>query len=154
MAADAYWFDEGTITVNDGTSDTAIAGILGLTVVPQFQSVQQLYTADSVFIESQKQAQYRVQVTLEYTKFDIDAAQEWLSGDGTAGTTEVDTSTPQKFDIKAVSTSTDGSIERTVEVTGVTFDQFPIVDGRLNEYESYNLTGVGERVSQLEDTSS
>jgi hypothetical protein len=51
--------------------------------------------------------------------------------------------------VKAVSTSADGNVERTVEVEGVTFDSFPMIDGTQGEYEQYNLTGIGEKITNL-----
>ncbi len=149
----AYWFDEGTITVeqDDGTA-TAVAGFQGLTVEAAYENLQQLYTADSVFIESQKQSNHLVNVTIDFSKWDSDAAEVWLGG-GASGATpaseSTDTSDPAKFTVRAVSTAADGSVQRTVEVEGVTFDSFPLIDGTQGEYEQYNLTGIGEKISNL-----
>jgi len=149
----AYWFDEGTITVEkaDGTS-VDVAGFQGLTVEAAYENLQQLYTADSVFIESQKQSNHLVNVTIDFSKWDSDAAEHWLGG-GASGASpanaSTDTSDPAKFTVRAVSTSADGSVQRTVEVEGVTFDSFPMIDGTQGEYEQYNLTGIGEKITNL-----
>ncbi len=153
MAANAYWFDEGTITIDkdDGTS-LAVAGFQGLTVEAQFETMERLYTADSVFIESQKQANHSVSVTVDYSKWDSDAAEYWLGGGGSGAspaTESTDTSDPAKFSITAASTAADGSVTRTVEVEGVTFENFPLVDGSQGEFEQYQLTGTGEKVTNL-----
>jgi hypothetical protein len=148
--ANAFWFDEGTITVKEADdTDLAIAGFQGLTVEAGFETLEQLYTADSVFVESQKQAQHRVNVEIEYSKWDADAAKYYLGG-GSSATASTDTSDPAKFNILAVSTSADGSIERTVEVENVTFENFPMVDGSQGEFEAYTLSGTGEKVTNLD----
>jgi hypothetical protein len=147
--ANAFWFDEGTITVEDDSgTDLAIAGFQGLTVEAGFETLEQLYTADSVFVESQKQAQHSVSVEIEYSKWAEEAAQYWLGG-GSAETESTDTSDPALFGILAVSTSADGQVTRTVEVENVTFENFPLVDGSQGEFEVYTLTGTGERVTDL-----
>jgi len=147
--ANAFWFDEGTITVEDGSgTDLAVAGFQGLTIEAGFETLEQLYTADSVFVESQKQAQHSVSVEIEYSKWAEEAAQYWLGG-GSVATTSTDTSDPALFNILAVSTSADGQVTRTVEVENVTFENFPLVDGSQGEFEVYTLTGTGEKVTDL-----
>ncbi len=155
MVADAYYFDEGTLTVTEesGSTEVAVAGIQGITIEPEYGTLERLYTADSTQIESQKQAEAAVNVEIDYSKFDIDAAKQWLGGSGSSATSLTDTSDPTKFTVKVVSTSADEGIERTAEVTGVTFESWPLVDGSQGEFEEYNLSGTGETVSQLADTS-
>jgi len=146
----AYWFDEGTITIEDpdGVETLTVAGFQGLTVEAAYENLMQLYTADSVFIESQKQANHLINVTIDFSKWDSDTAEYWLGG-GAAASESTDTSDPALFNVTAVSTAADGSVERTIEVENVTFDSFPMIDGTQGEYEQYNLTGVGEKITNL-----
>jgi hypothetical protein len=146
----AYWFDEGTITIDDpdGVETLTVAGFQGLTVEAAYENLMQLYTADSVFIESQKQANHLINVTIDFSKWDSDTAEYWLGGGSTASES-TDTSNPALFNVTAVSTAADGSVQRTIEVENVTFDSFPMIDGTQGEYEQYNLTGVGEKITNL-----
>ena len=151
---DAYYFDDGVLSVEteDTQEDVAIAGLQGIEIEPGYDIIRH-YTADSTHIESQKQQEHEVPVTIDYSKFDVDAARQWLGGSGASSGASTDTSDPQKFTVKAVSTSAGGGVERTCEVEGVTFDSFPLVSGSRGEFEEYNLSGTGERISQFEDTS-
>jgi hypothetical protein len=146
----AYWFDEGTITIDDpdGVETLTVAGFQGLTVEAAYENLMQLYTADSVFIESQKQANHLINVTIDFSKWDSTTAEYWLGGGSTASAS-TDTSDPALFNITAVSTAADGSVQRTIEVENVTFDTFPMIDGTQGEYEQYNLTGIGEKITNL-----
>jgi len=147
------YFDDGVLEVEtESETAVAIAGLQGLTITPSW-NINRYYTADSGFIESQKQSEHEVPVEIDYGKFDVEAAQEWLGGDGSTATSSTDTSDPQKYTVSAVTEADDGSFERTCVVEGVTFEEFPMVDGSRGEFEEFNLSGTGEIISQLEDTS-
>ncbi len=151
--ASSYFFDEGTITLNVDTTDVAPIGLQGLTITPSFEH-QELFTADSTFREDVKRHSHEVSVEIDHSKWPLELAQAWLAGDETAtATASQDTSDVALFSVTAVSTSTDGTVERTVEVTDIHFSEIIFVDGSQGEYEEYTLSGTGKTVGQLEDTS-
>lgn len=155
MANDAYFFDDGVLTVTNSadSSETPLAGLQGITVTPEYE-LQQLYTADSTFREEAKQHSHNVNVDIDYSVFDIATAKQWLGGEGTtAATSSTDTSDPAQFKVEVVQASADGSLEKTVEVAKVIFPDFPLIDGSQGEFEEYGLSGSGRTVANLDETS-
>jgi len=155
MSDESYWFNDGALTVtnNEDDSDIVIAGIKGVTITPGFEMTQ-YYTADSTLWHVAKQYEHSVSVEIDYAFFNVEAAQQWLGGEGTtSATSTTDTSDPMKFDVKRVDPSAKGGHERTTEVTTVVFPEFPIVDGSQDEMEEYGLSGTGRTVGNLADTS-
>jgi len=94
-----------------------------------------------------------VEVEIDHSKWPLDMAQRWLAGGGATATASQDTADTAKFTVKAVSTSADGTVERTVEVEEVHFPDYDVIDGSQGEFEEYTLSGRGRIISQLEDTS-
>jgi len=155
MSANPYFFSDGTLTVTEeaGSTELAIAGLRGVTITAANETTE-LYTADSTFRETVKQYEHNVNVEIDYAFFDIEAAQQWLAGDGTTtATASTDTSDPALFKVERVDPSSDGSVERTTEVESVVFPEFPIVDGSQDEFEEYGLSGSGRSITNLADTS-
>lgn len=154
---DAYVLDDYTtldLTTNDQTSTaTPVAGIQGVTIVPAV-SIEQLYTADSIKIEEQKQFEAAVNVEVEYSLWDEDASvvQQWLGGAGSSATSLTDSSDPQKFDISGTFDSVGGDRTLDVTVTGITFPEMPIIDTERGEFVSRNLSGTGEDITDLSMT--
>lgn len=153
--AEAYFFDDGVLTVetDEGSEDVTVAGISEITIDPEWE-IAEKYTADSGFREAVKQYEHTVAVDVGYMDFNMDAAQQWLGGDGPSATSSTDTSDPQLYTVKVVSTSVGGAIERECEVEKVVFPNFPLVDGSAGEFEEYSLSGSGRSVTSLEDISS
>jgi len=155
MTDESYWFNDGALTVTNEADDTdlAIAGLKGVSIIPSFEMTQ-YYTADSTLWHVAKQYEHGVAVEIDYAFFNIDAAQQWLGGEGnTSATATTDTSDPMKFGIERVDPSSKGTYERTTEVETVVFPEFPIVDGSQDEMEEYGLSGTGRSVTNLADTS-
>jgi len=152
--ASAYYFDQGVLTLTESGDTTEFnpVGLQDLTITPAFEH-EELFTADSTFREDVKRHTHSVDVEIGYSKFSLEMAQTWLAGGGATATASQDTSDVAKFSVKAVSTSTDGSIERTIEITDVHFPEYEVLNGSQGEYEEYSLTGTGRTVGQLEDTS-
>ena len=152
--ASAYYFDQGVLTLTESGDTTEFnpVGLQDLTITPAFEH-EELFTADSTFREDVKRHTHSVDVEIGYSKFPLEMAQTWLSGGNATATASQDTSDVAKFSVKAVSTSTDGTIERTIEITDVHFPEYEVLNGSQGEYEEYSLTGTGRTVGQLEDTS-
>jgi len=157
--AEPYFFSDAALTVTDpDNSDetVAIAGLRGITLTPAYETTE-LYTADSTFRETVKQYEHNVNVEIDYAFFDIEAAQLWLGGQGTvptdSNTDSTDTTDPKLFDLEVVTSSADGTVERTAAVEAIVFPEFPIVDGSQDEFEEYGLSGSGRTVTNLADTS-
>jgi len=153
MASDAIWSGAGVLTVNNSNGTAVnIAGIQDATITPAYEH-EELYTLDSVLRETVKRYEHNVNVEITYAKFDPQAAQEWLGGEGSTATASQDTNDPALFNIEDVATSADGTYERTVVADKVVFPEFPIKSASYGEYEEWDLTGSGREISQIEDTS-
>jgi len=155
MTDESYFFNDGALTVTNEASDTTltIAGLKGVTITPGFE-LNEYYTADSTLRHVVKQYEHGVAVEIDYAFFNIEAAQQWLGGEGdTTATATTDTSDPMKFGVERVDPSAKGGYERTTEVEKVVFPEFPVVDGSQDEMEEYGLSGTGRSVTNLADTS-
>lgn len=156
MAEDVYYFDDfTTLDLQDSSGTTVpIAGIQGITVTPSV-SIERLYTADTGKIEAQKQHEYSVDVSIEYARWDQDAqvVQQWLGGGGdTTATSWTDTTDPQKFQISATWDSENADRTLDFTVTGITFEEMPLIDGSMGEYLSRDLSGTGEDITDYSMT--
>ncbi len=153
--ANAFWFDDGALTlIEEGqTTEYQPVGLRGITITAKAEH-EEFDTADSTLFEAVKRHTQRVSVEIDYAKFPLDMAQAWLAGgDGGSATATQDTSDVAQFNLTAVATSVDGTVERTIEVTDIHFPEFELLNGSENEYEEYTLSGTGRTVGQLEDTS-
>jgi len=147
--ADAYFADEATLTLETpGATSVPIAGLQDLTVIPSV-AIEQLYTGDSIKIDAQKQHEFEVQVEIGFSKWDLTLAEEWLGGSGTTGTSMSDTNDPQKYTASGEFTSVDGSLTYQWEVTGITFEEMPILDFSRGEFIQWDLSGTGEDLTDL-----
>lgn len=156
MATDAYRIDDYTtldLATSSGTT-TPVAGIQGVTIIPSV-SMDRLYTGDSIKIEEQQQNEFSVDVGIEYSLWDQSASvvQQWLGGGGgTTATSMTDTNDPQKFSITGTFDSVGGDRTLDTNVTGITFEEMPIIDGSAGEYLSRDLSGTGEDITDLSMT--
>lgn len=155
MAEDPLFFD-GFTTLDIQTSDSTsvpIAGIQGVTAVPNV-SIEQLYTGDSIKMEAQQQHEAAVDVGIEYAKWDQDATfvQQWLGGDGSSSSSWTDDNNPQKFELSATWDTVGGDRTWDFTITGITFEEFPLVDSSMGEYLSRDLSGTGEDVTDVSTT--
>jgi len=94
-----------------------------------------------------------VNVELTYAFFSLEAAQEWLGGEGATATASQDDPDPMLFDIENVHPSEAGGFERTTAIADVVFPEFPLDQLNYGEFEEYSLTGSGRKVDNLADTS-
>lgn len=149
--ADAYFADQATLSLEtSGATDVPIAGLQDLTVVPNV-SVEQLYTGDSIKIEDQKQHEFQVQVDVGFSKWDLTLAEQWLGGSGSTATSMTDTNDPQKYSASGEFTSADGALTYQWEVSGITFEEMPVLDFSRGEFIQWDLSGVGEDMTDLSE---
>jgi hypothetical protein len=150
--AEAVFSNEGVLTVeNDSGTAVPIAGIRDVTITPGYETAE-LYTADSTFRDTVKQYEHSVEVEITYANFDIDAAQEWLGGEGATATASTDTNDPTLFSVEFVSQSADGGFERTAAAEKVVFPDFPVVSSTQDEFEEFDLSGTGKTVELTDST--
>jgi len=145
MSANGYWFDEGVLTIEDGSgTELGVAGLQDITVTPS-ATVEQQYTGDSTKIDAQREHEHQVTVDIGYTKWSEEALTYWLSGDPTTSDPVewADSSIPNKFDATLEVTDTGGNTT-TAEVTGITFEEFPFFDGSRGEFVQLDISGIGE----------
>jgi len=158
MASDSWVLDDFTTLdlKTTGDTDTPIAGIQELTIIPSV-SIERLYTGDSIKIEEQFQHEFQVQVEIGESLWDPLMARQWLGGSGgTEAGSMTDTTQPQKYKLEGTFDSVGG--DRTlgdtdpVTVDGITFEEMPIKDASRGEYEQYDVSGVGETISNVDVT--
>jgi len=156
MAQESYWtndFETITLETQDQTNTaTAVAGIRGITIEAEFQTLEHLYTADSVKKDTSKQAQFIAPITIEYALFDGDFQEQWAGGAGSSGTSIADTSDPQEFKLTADFRSDSNTDQLEVTVENITFSNIPIFDGSQDEYMVWGLEGEGGDITNLSTT--
>ena len=149
MAAEAYWLDSATLNMETAEATSVpVAGIQDITVIPAV-SVETLYTGDSIKVEEKQQHEFLVNVQIGFSKWDLTLAEEWLGGEGATGTAMADTSDPQKFTMDGDFTSVGGGTTYNWEVSGITFEEMPIIDGSRGEFIQWDLDGEGEDLVDL-----
>jgi hypothetical protein len=150
--AEAIFSNEGVLTLEDDTATAVpIAGIRDVEIIPGYETAE-LYTADSTFRDTVKQYEHSVEVNITYANFDIDAANEWLGGEGASASQSTDTSDPTLFNVEFVSQSADNTFERTAVAEQVVFPDFPVVSATQDEFEEFDLSGTGSQIGDLSDT--
>jgi hypothetical protein len=144
MAAEAYWADTATLSLETGSATSVpVAGLQGLIVVPSV-SIEKLYTGDSIKIDQQQQHEFMVQVDIDISKWDLELYQQWLGGEGASSPSMADTSDPEKFTATGDFESVGGTNAYTWEVSGITFEEMPLLDFSRGEFIEKNLSGEGE----------
>lgn len=146
----AFWLDDFTTldlqTEDQTQTSTPIAGIQNVELVPNV-TIDQLRTADKIKIEEQKQHEALVNVNIGYSKWSNEVLEQWLGGAGSSATSWTDTSDPQKYEIDANFVSVGGDYELDVTVTGITFEEMPMIAASRGEFVQWDLEGTGEDIS-------
>jgi hypothetical protein len=146
---DAFFSDDATLTLEtSGATSVPIAGIQDIEVVPSV-SIERLYTGDSIKIDSQQQHEFEVAVDIGFSKWDLSLASEWLGGPASTGTSMTDTTDPQKYKIASTFTEVNNGATYDLEVTGITFEEMPIIAVSRGEFIQWDLSGVGEDLTNL-----
>lgn len=150
MANEAYSLQDYTTldleTSQDTPTSTPVAGVTNVEITPTV-SIERLYTGDTIKIEDQLQHEFQVPVTIEYMKFDPVIAEQWLGGEGgTSANSMTDTSKPQKYSLTGDFESRDGTT-LSIEVSGITFPEMPLIAAANGEYAQWGLEGTGEDIT-------
>lgn len=152
MATEAYVLDDySTLSLQTtGAVSTPIAGIQGVTITPNV-SIERLYTADSIKIEEQQQFEFQCDVSIEYALWDSDATllKQWLGGEGSSSTSITDTTDPEKFQVDGTFASVNTNRTLSATVTGITFEEMPVIDTEMGEFVSRDISGVGENIKNV-----
>jgi len=148
---DAFFSDDATLslTTSNGSS-VPIAGIQDVEIVPSV-SIERLYTGDSIKIDSQQQHEFEVAVDIGFSKWDLSLADEWLGGAGLTSTSMTDTTDPAFYQISSTFTEVNNGATYDIEVTGITFEEMPIIAVSRGEFIQWDLSGVGEDLTTLEE---
>jgi len=152
---DNYWlndFNTLELTTVGGTTDT-VAGIRGVTIEAEYQTLEHLYTADSTKRVNSKQAQANVPVSIEFAFFDGEFVKEWLGGEGATGTSLTDTSDPELFELNGNFRNDDGTKQIDVTVTDITFENIPVFDGSMDEFIIWSSCRRSRSVTRLSTSS-
>lgn len=134
------------LTTVDGTDDT-VAGIRGVTIEAEYQTLEHLYTADSTKRPTSKQAQFNAPINIEFAFFDGTFAEEWLGG-----TSVEDTTDPTMFELTGDFRNDDGTKQIEITVTDITFENIPLFDGSMDEFVVWGIDGEGADITNFEVT--
>jgi len=140
-----------SLTPTGGSTDT-VAGIRGVTLEAEYQTLEHLYTADSTKRVNSKQAQANVPVSVEFAFFDGEFVSEWLGGESGTATSLSDTTDPAQFDLTGNFRNDDGTKQIDVEITEITFENIPLFDASMDEFVVWGLDGEGADISNFEVT--
>jgi len=147
----AFFSDDATLTLETaGGTTVPIAGIQDIEVVPSV-SIERLYTGDSIKIDSQQQHEFEVAVDIGFSKWDLTLADEWIGGRTSTATSMLDSTDPQKYKITSTFTEVNNGTTYNFEVTGITFEEMPIIAVSRGEFIQWDLSGVGEDLTNLEE---
>jgi formyltetrahydrofolate synthetase len=149
---DAFFSDDATLLLqtNDTSADIPIAGIQDIEIVPSV-SIEQLYTGDSIKIDEQQQHEFEVSVDIGFSKWDLTLASEWLGGNLTTSTSMADNTDPQKYSVTSSFTEVNAGAEYEITVTGITFEEMPIIAVSRGEFIQWDLSGTGEDITDLSE---
>ena len=152
MAAKAYWSDTMSLSTFEQSDGTSLnVGLLqNVEIIPSFNVMEYLYSADSVLFETEKQGEFQVQVNVGVMKFDVATLQAWLGGSGASSTGVVDTSDPALFNITGTISPTDGTgTDLSVAVLRCSTDSMPIFSASRSEYVQWDVSFIGQDIQPL-----
>lgn len=149
MASHRYFGDEMKLRIDTEDAvpvNTPVASLQQVTITPSFNHVE-LYSADSVKRGDVKRNQFSVNVTIGVSAWDVVLLTEWLGGNGAAASTPTDTTNPTRFTITGGVTPSGGGADLEATVTGVTFNEMPVMDAQTDNFVQKNLTGDGADIT-------
>lgn len=150
MAEKSYWGDTMTLSTyqqSDGTT-LNVGGLMEVEIVPRFETMEYLDTADSVKFDNEKQASFRVDVNVGVMKWDVATIQHWLGGSGSTSTSPVDTSDPALFNITGEVTPADGTATNLkAVVTRCSTDEMPVFSASKDEYIQRDVSFTGQDIT-------
>lgn len=138
-----------TFEQSDGTS-LNVALLQNVEVIPSFNVMEYLYSADSVLFDTEKQGEFQVEVNVGVMEWDVATTQHWLGGSGASSTGIVDTSDPALFNIQGTLSPTDGTgTNLDVAVKRCSTDSIPIFSASRSEYVQWDVTFIGRDIDPL-----
>lgn len=147
---EAYWLDDATLDLETDSGEVVpMAGIQDVEIVAAVDIVT-LFTADSIKPEAKKQQEFEPDVNIGFSKFDVELAQEWLGGDGPSATAMADTSDPQMFTIDGTFESVGGDTTFEATVTGITFEEMPLIQASRGEFVQWDLSGQAMDITNFD----
>lgn len=152
MTEKSYWSDTMTLSTFEQSDGTSLnVGLLqNVEIIPSFNVMEYLYSADSVLFETEKQGEFRVEVNIGVMEWDVATIQHWLGGSGASSTGIVDTSDPALFNIQGTISPTDGTgTDLDVTVKRCSTDSIPIFSASRSEYVQWDVTFIGQDIDPL-----
>lgn len=150
MASQSYWGDSMSLTTYEQTDGTAlnVGGLMDVEIIARYETNEKLDTADSVKFDDEKQASFRVDVSIGTMKWDVATIQHWLGGSGTSSTGVVDTSNPALFNITGTVSPADGTATNLkAEVVRCSTDEMPIFSASKDEYIQHDVSFTGQDIT-------
>jgi len=152
MAAEVFFSDDATLTVND-SADTGldvVAELKGVTFELTADHVT-LFSGDSIERSAVKKRELEIPVDISVAAFDPAFAQAWMAGDSTTTATSVtDTTDVAEFNLTGTFTTVGGGTTYDVEIDGVYFETLPMFGADEGEFIVWDISGTGKTVSNLD----
>jgi len=146
----AYWLnDYSTLALKDSTDTDVVAGIQGVSIGVEYGVLERLYTADSIKTQAKKHGEVSVPIEIDYSEWDTAFAQEYMNDTGDAID---DTSDPPEFTLTGAFDDEGGNNQINVTVEGITFENPPIFDADRDEFVEWGLSGTGDDITDLTET--
>jgi hypothetical protein len=146
---DAFFSDDATLEMlTSGGTSVPIAGIQDIEIVPSV-SIERLYTGDSIKIDEQQQHEFEVAVDIGFSKWDLELMDSWLGGATVTSSSMIDTTDPQKYEITSEFTEVNAGATYKATVSGITFEEMPLVAISRGEFIQWDLSGTGEDISDV-----
>lgn len=156
MPTNRYWGEDVTLTIEiGGTSITA--GKAKSIAIDLSAEHADLFTPESLTRADVKRREVTVPVSLELVEWNEEIIQYWLGGDGTTSQTINETSEVAQFEVTAELNMTDhtgttGDESIKAVVTGVDFEDLPVIPADEGEYSQMSLDGTGEGITVTKET--
>ena len=152
MSGNAYHLRDWQELQLSGTDDVTVAAVRNVTITANVE-IDELWSADKGTVEELKQREFTCDVEIEYARFDSDVVEEWMGGDGTTSTSWADNSDPQEFELTFEVDATDAGETLEVTVDRIVFDELPIFDGSHDDWATWDLSGTGYELDNVETVS-
>ena len=151
MTTHAYYADDSTLDLetDEAAENVPTAGLQNIEITAAVDIVT-LFTGDSIKPEAKKQHEFQPTVEIGFSKFDPELVKEWMGGDGPSSTSMEDTSDPAMFTINAEFESAGGDETIECEVTGITFDEMPLIAASRGEFVQWDLSGEAMDITNFD----
>lgn len=152
MPNNTYFGDDMSITLKtSGGTDVNVGEAKGVTITPTGDHVE-LYSADSALRSAVKKRELKVNVEIEVAAWDVDMIKEWLGGGSGSSSSFSDETDVQLFNLVGAVTPSDGGTDLEGDVTGIYFEEMPVMDASEEEWVTESLSGVGKDLTVSGET--